>query len=89
MPGPIQTLAENLIPSMQDRRTEHVSDICPVCRERPAAFICDSCERRVCELCLVPSSLLPLSRFCSDECREQAELAAEQARQSDAYAQWR
>jgi len=89
MPGLIETVDEKLIPLAQDRRTEHVSDICPICRERPAAFTCDSCERRACDSCLVPSSLLPRSRFCCDECRDEAELAAEQVRQSDAYGQWR
>lgn len=75
--------------SLQFPGAAQANAVCAVCRRRPAAYVCDNCERKVCDLCLVQSSLLPLSRFCSEECRGEAELAAEQARQSDPYARSR
>lgn len=63
--------------------------ICAVCHRRPAAFICDSCEQKICESCTLHSSLLPLSRFCSEECKSEAETAADHVRESDPYTQQR
>ena len=62
---------------------------CAICHRSPAVYTCDSCERDVCESCLVRSPLFPLSCFCSEECISDADLAAEHARDSDPYAQHR
>ena len=63
-------------------------DVCVIC-SGPAEKNCEGCDRGFCNRCEVLSELLPLSRFCSSECRDEAELAAEQARQSDLYQRWR
>jgi len=89
MIGLIETLNESPSVSSQHGARVQVDKLCVVCHERPAAHLCDSCDRGICDSCLVVSSLMPLSRFCSEECRHQAELAAEQTRQSDPYARWR
>ena len=65
------------------------SAVCAVCHRCPAIFMCDSCEQNICESCTGRSSMLPLSRFCSDECKSEAETAAEQIRDSDPHAQRR
>jgi len=65
-----------------------LADVCTACAERLAHHACDTCSRRICKACVVLSSVLTLSFFCSGECREEAELAAEQARETDAYARW-
>jgi len=70
------------------RTAERLADLCTVCSERLAHHNCDACDRRVCRACVVASDILPLSRFCSSECRDEAELAAEEVRQSDAYVRW-
>ena len=89
MTGLIETFNESPAVSSQHGASAPVDHRCAVCEERPAAHLCDSCDRGMCDFCLVLSSLLPLSRFCSEECRDQAELAAEQARESDPYTRWR
>lgn len=65
-----------------------VQDLCGICGGQ-GRNNCESCDRRFCGRCEVVSELLPLSFFCSSECRDEAELAAEQARQSDLYDRWR
>ena len=70
------------------RAAERLADLCAVCTERLAHHNCDACDRRICKACVVASDVLPLSRFCSCECRDEAELAAEEVRQSDAYGRW-
>jgi len=70
------------------RAAERLADLCTVCAERLAHHNCDACDRRVCKACMVASDILPLSCFCSIECRDEAELAAEEVRQSDAYVRW-
>jgi len=70
------------------RAAERLADLCTACSERLAHHNCDACDRRVCKACVVASDVLPLSRFCSSECRDEAELAAEEVRQSDAYVRW-
>lgn len=65
------------------------ADLCVACAERLAHHSCDTCEKRICNACVVLSLTLTVSFFCSDECREEAELAAEQARATDTYARWR
>ena len=66
-----------------------LADLCMACEERLAHSNCDSCERRICRACVVQAPSLPLSSFCATQCRDEAELAAEEARQTDAYARWR
>ena len=65
------------------------SAACAVCHRCPAAFMCDSCEQRICASCTLRSSLLPLSCFCSDECKSEAETAADHVQESDPYARYR
>ena len=91
-----EAIAENTIPAVRrDMGLEicqvaaRTNDICAICGERLAHKTCESCERRMCNACVVLSVILPLSFFCSEECRDQAELAAEQARQSDVCERWR
>jgi hypothetical protein len=57
-------------------------DGCVIC-SGPAEKNCESCDRRFCNRCEVRSELLPLSCLCSSDCRDEAEFAAEQARQTD------
>ena len=66
-----------------------LADLCSACEKRLAHSNCDSCDRRICRACVVEAPSLPCSLFCSTQCRDDAELAAEQARQTDAYARWR
>ena len=66
-----------------------LADLCGACEKRLAHSNCDSCDRRICRACLIEASSLPFSSFCSTQCRNEAELAAEEARQTDAYARWR
>lgn len=47
---------------------------------KTADFCCDTCERNVPIEQRVTSVVLPYSEFCSADCREEAELAAEDAR---------
>lgn len=68
---------------------DRLVDLCVACRERLAHKNCDTCDGRICNVCVVPGNCLPLSSFCSSECRDEAELAAENARQADIYARWR
>ena|SRR5579864_6714223 len=68
---------------------ERIADICVACGEHLAHHNCDSCDRRVCKACVVLGAVLPFSSFCSSECRDEAELAAEEARQTDVTARWR
>jgi len=70
------------------RAAERLADLCTACSERLAHHNCDACDRRVCKACVVASDILSLSCFCSSECRDEAELAAEEVRQSDAYVRW-
>lgn len=65
-----------------------MADVCAVCGQRLAHHNCDTCDRRICNACVVFGVSLSLSSFCSTECRDEAELAAEEARQTDAYARW-
>jgi hypothetical protein len=65
------------------------ADICGICGERLAYKTCESCEQRMCNACAIFSTILPLSFFCSEECRDEAELAAQQARQTDVCQRWR
>ncbi|HEY6253602.1 MAG TPA: hypothetical protein VI685_26895 [Candidatus Angelobacter sp.] len=65
-----------------------IADVCTVCGQRLAHRNCDACDRRICRTCVVTGTSLPLSCFCSSECRDEAELAAEDVRQTDAYARW-
>lgn len=44
-------------------------------------FTCDACEQIGAIGEAVTSLVLPCSRFCSTDCRDEAELAAENARQ--------
>src|SRR5215469_5830282 len=55
-------------------------DLCTACAERLAHHTCDACDRRICRPCALFSSVLSQSFFCSSECRDEAELAAEEAR---------
>ena len=71
-----------------NRAAERLADLCTACGERLAHHSCDACDKRICNVCVVDSDILPLSRFCSSECRNEAELAAEEVRQSDNYARW-
>lgn len=90
------SLSEELDPTPQQaicpeicaiaRRLE---DLCLACEQRLAHSNCDSCDRRICRACIVTAPSLPLSLFCSTQCRDDAELAAEEARQTDTYARWR
>lgn len=66
--------------------SERIADICVACGEHLAHHNCDSCDRRVCKACVVLGAALPFSSFCSSECRDEAELAAEEARQTDVTA---
>jgi hypothetical protein len=47
---------------------------------QPATFRCDACERSAPIAEVVTSAVLPCSLFCSVACRNEAELAAENAR---------
>jgi len=50
-------------------------------RASPAAtFNCDTCEKLAATEEVITSPILPCSRFCSTSCRDEAELAAENAR---------
>ena len=66
-----------------------LEDLCGACEKRLAHLNCDSCDRRICLACVMAAPSLPLSSFCSAQCRDEAELAAEEARHTDAYARWR
>lgn len=77
-----ETRVSALCPEIR-KTARRLVDSWGVCGERLACHHCDTCERRLCQACVLPSLALPLSRFCSTECRDEAELAAEQARQTD------
>ena len=64
---------------------EVARDACDLCGASGCCECCDTCESRLCQGCRVQSEVLPLSCFCSSECRDEAELAAEAARETDAY----
>jgi hypothetical protein len=57
-------------------------DVCHSCQEHLAHFNCSACDCRACNACGITSVILPYSMFCSESCRDEAELAAENARQS-------
>ena len=91
-----EVIEENVIPAVGREKglqicqvAARTADICGICGERLAHKTCESCERRMCNACAVSSTILPLSFFCSEDCRDEAELAAEQARETDAYECWR
>jgi hypothetical protein len=71
------------------RLAQRLNDRCAICGERLAHRTCEVCERRICNVCAIVSALLTFSHFCSSECRDEAELAAEQVRQTDSYGRWR
>jgi len=58
---------------------EVARDGCDLCGAAAGRESCDTCESRLCQSCRVRSDILPLSCFCSSECRDEAELAAEGA----------
>ncbi|HEY6350660.1 MAG TPA: hypothetical protein VI636_14750 [Candidatus Angelobacter sp.] len=68
---------------------ERITDICVACGEHLAHRNCDSCDRRLCKACVVLGVALPFSSFCSTECRDETELAAEEGRQTDVTARSR
>jgi hypothetical protein len=69
--------------------TQEPHEHCIVCREQRGCRRCDACDRPVCQICEIVSEVLPGSFFCSSRCRNEAELAAEQARISDLRERWR
>ena len=92
----LEAIEDNVIPAVRREKglqicqvAARIADICGICGERLAHKSCESCDRRMCNACAIFSMILPLSFFCSEDCRDEAELAAEQTRQSDAYQRWR
>jgi hypothetical protein len=57
---------------------ENSGNGCTICGELRPCRNCDSCDRAVCQPCMISSDILPGSYFCSAGCRNEAELAAEQ-----------
>lgn len=47
--------------------------------DQPINLTCDTCTKNVCDNEAIESRVLPYSQFCCIECRNEAELAAENA----------
>lgn len=69
----------NFIDNVITATDQRLQDVCSDCGSL-AHNSCDTCEKRLCNNCVVTSDILPLSKFCSASCRDEAEESAENNR---------